>query len=162
VLRFVPTCGRSPSSITWANRFHKRHSRQLIAFPSHQVLPQVSSHLATSRKSEMHGGDDHSETSALLHSSHQHDSDDEENSHATPILNKPTSRTRAFVGSALILLFAAALVLVLCFEQSLPDTVRPWLGLLPKEPMTAAHAILKVAPVIVSFFGSNPCISSHS
>jgi hypothetical protein len=100
----------------------------------------------------MHGGDDHSETSALLHSSHQHDSDDDEgNSHVTPILNKPTSRARVFVGSALILLFAAALVLVLGFEQSLPDRVRPWLGLLPKDPMTAALAILKVAPVIVSF-----------
>ncbi|KAF8348181.1 membrane dipeptidase-domain-containing protein [Amanita rubescens] len=83
-------------------------------------------------------------------SNHQHDSDDEENSRATPILDKPTSRTRAFVGSALILLFAAALVLILCFEQSLPDTVRPWLGLLPKDPMTAALAILKVAPVIVN------------
>lgn len=98
----------------------------------------------------MYAGDHHSETSPLLH---QHDSDDEGDSRTTP---NPDSKhihwTRALVGGSLLLLFAVALVLILCFEQSLPDSVRPWLGLLPKDPMTAALAILKVAPVIVSIF----------
>ena len=98
-------------------------------------------------------GGDHSETSPLLHTSHRHDSDDEGDSRTTPNPDvKHNSWARALVGGVLVLLFAVALVLILCFEQSMPDSIRPWLGLLPKDPMTAALAILKAAPVIVSVF----------
>lgn len=98
----------------------------------------------------MDGGDHHSETSPLLHGDHRHDTDDEGDSRTTPNGVKHTSWARALVGGVLVLLFAVTLVLILCFEQSLPDSIRPWLGLLPKDPTTAALAILKVAPVIVS------------
>ena len=101
----------------------------------------------------MDGGNHHSETSPLLHSSNRHDSDDEGDSRTTPNPDvKHNSWARALVGGVLVLLFAVTLVLILCFEQSMPDSIRPWLGLLPKDPMTAALAILKVAPVIVSVF----------
>ncbi|KAK0212580.1 renal dipeptidase family [Desarmillaria ectypa] len=44
----------------------------------------------------------------------------------------------------------AALVVLLFFQDSLPDGFAPWLGTLPKDPLLAALKVLEKAPVIVS------------
>ncbi len=63
-------------------------------------------------------------------------------------------RTRGAVWSALTALMVAALVVLLFFQDSLPDRFAPWLGTLPKDPLLAALKILETAPVIVSHTGS--------
>ncbi|KAK2467854.1 hypothetical protein APHAL10511_000149 [Amanita phalloides] len=92
-----------------------------------------------------HDRNSRSETSPLLRN---HDSDDEEDPHTAVTPSKPNYKARAFVWGALTLIFASALVLILGFQQSLPDAFRPWLGLLPRDPAMAALTILKAAPVI--------------
>ncbi|KAK0454706.1 membrane dipeptidase-domain-containing protein [Armillaria borealis] len=57
-------------------------------------------------------------------------------------------RTRGAVWSALTALMVAALVVLLFFQDSLPDGFAPWLGTLPKDPLLAALKILETAPVI--------------
>ncbi|KAF8995477.1 membrane dipeptidase-domain-containing protein [Cyathus striatus] len=57
-------------------------------------------------------------------------------------------KTRAIVWGALTLLFGAALVLFLAFGNSVSDSLAPWVGRLPQDPMLAALAILEKAPVI--------------
>ncbi|KAJ2916290.1 hypothetical protein MD484_g4099, partial [Candolleomyces efflorescens] len=57
-------------------------------------------------------------------------------------------KKRGVVWGLLTLLFAAALVLMLGFEDKVADTFGPWLGLLPRDPALAAIYILDNAPVI--------------
>lgn len=62
-------------------------------------------------------------------------------------------KTRGIVWGTLTLLFVAALVLVLGFPNVIAESpLHPWLGLLPKDPMLAAMAILDNSPVIVRGF----------
>lgn len=56
------------------------------------------------------------------------------------------------VWGLLTLLFAAALILMLAFEDKVADTFGPWLGLLPRDPAAAALVILDNAPVIVRIY----------
>lgn len=97
-----------------------------------------------------HSTNDLSETSPLLHNNntHRHDSEEDEDPHVSHNTNRRNFKARAFVWGVLTLLFGTSLVFILFFERLLPDSVRPWLGLLPRDPMMAALAILKAAPVI--------------
>lgn len=56
---------------------------------------------------------------------------------------------RAIIWTLLTLLFIVGLVVVLIFQDKLPDSLYPWLGRLPKDPMAAALIIMDKAPVIV-------------
>ncbi|KAL0579762.1 hypothetical protein V5O48_002256 [Marasmius crinis-equi] len=60
------------------------------------------------------------------------------------------SKPRVVVWSILTMLTVAALVVLLVFRDALPDSLKliPWIGGNPKDPLTAALAILDRAPVI--------------
>ena len=58
-------------------------------------------------------------------------------------------RTRSIVWSVLTTLVVAVLVVLVFFENILPDTIAPWIGALPKDPMRAALQIMETAPIIV-------------
>ncbi|PFH52070.1 hypothetical protein AMATHDRAFT_57893 [Amanita thiersii Skay4041] len=90
-----------------------------------------------------------SENSPLLRP-HQHsaDSDDESDPHIYRTPRQPNLKNRTIIWSTLTLIFIFALVFVLCFQHLLSDAALPWVGTLPRDPMLAAFAILKVAPVI--------------
>lgn len=64
--------------------------------------------------------------------------------------DKAYTRTRGVVWGVLTLLFVGCLVPLLLFQNLLLDSFYPWLGLLPRDPMLAALAILDRAPIIVS------------
>ncbi|KAL0956212.1 hypothetical protein HGRIS_002369 [Hohenbuehelia grisea] len=57
-------------------------------------------------------------------------------------------KTRASVWGGILALFIAALVVLLAFQDKLPEAVSPWLGRLPRDPALAALTILDTAPVI--------------
>ncbi|KAK7057455.1 dipeptidase [Favolaschia claudopus] len=72
---------------------------------------------------------------------------------ATPLLPRPVTmedigKTRAVIWTALTIIFAASLVILLIFPHILPDALAPLVGRLPKDPMKAALQILDNAPVI--------------
>lgn len=68
------------------------------------------------------------------------------------------SKSRMIVGGLVALLFLAALILFVGFEDKLAPYVGPWIGTLPKDPLLAANLILEKAPVIVSGQPfSSPC-----
>ncbi|KAF8633640.1 hypothetical protein AX15_001327 [Amanita polypyramis BW_CC] len=108
-----------------------------LVVPSHSTISGVPAMALSSNGP--------SETSSLLRNTRRRDSHEGQVVHDH---NKSNLKARALVWSALTLLFVFSLVFILCFEQLLPDSARPWLGLFPRDPMTAALAILKVAPVI--------------
>ena len=58
-------------------------------------------------------------------------------------------KVRGVVWGALTSLLFVALVLLLGFQGIFGDSFAEWLGVLPKDPMLAALAILDKAPVIV-------------
>jgi hypothetical protein len=58
-------------------------------------------------------------------------------------------KTRGVIWGTLTAVFLAGLVVVMLFQHLLVDSFYPWLGLLPRDPMLAALAILDNAPVIV-------------
>ncbi|KAF9047370.1 membrane dipeptidase-domain-containing protein [Panaeolus papilionaceus] len=58
------------------------------------------------------------------------------------------SKSRMIVGGLVALLFLAALILFVGFEDKLAPYVGPWIGTLPKDPLLAANLILEKAPVI--------------
>ena len=62
---------------------------------------------------------------------------------------EPNPKVRRIVRGALTLLFIAALVLLVGFQEIFGDPFAEWLGVLPKDPMLAALVILDRAPVIV-------------
>ena len=82
-----------------------------------------------------------SETAPLLATAHQ-DADD-----LTPCESNP--KVRGIVWGALTSLLLVALVLLVGFQGIFGDSFAEWLGVLPKDPMLAALAILDKAPVIV-------------
>lgn len=61
----------------------------------------------------------------------------------------PNPKVRGIVWGALTLLLLVALVLFVGFQEIFSDCFAGWLGVLPKDPMLAALAILDRAPVIV-------------
>lgn len=65
----------------------------------------------------------------------------------TPCESNP--KVRGMVWGALTLLSVVALVLLVGFKGLFGDSFAEWLGVLPKDPMLAAFAILDKAPVIV-------------
>ena len=65
----------------------------------------------------------------------------------TPCESNP--KVRGVVWGALTLLFFVGLVLLVGFQEMFGDAFAGWLGVLPKDPMLAALAILDKAPVIV-------------
>ena len=85
-----------------------------------------------------------SETAPLLATAHQ-DADDLT---ITPCESNP--KVRGIVWGALTSLLLVALVLLVGFQGIFGDSFAEWLGVLPKDPMLAALAILDKAPVIVS------------
>ncbi|KAG7090950.1 hypothetical protein E1B28_010020 [Marasmius oreades] len=60
------------------------------------------------------------------------------------------SRPRVVIWSILTILTVAALVVLLFFQDTLPDALKlvPWIGGDPHDPLTAALAIMERAPVI--------------
>lgn len=82
-----------------------------------------------------------SETAPLLATEHQ-DADE-----LAPC--EPNPRVRGIVWGALTSLFLVALVSLVGFQGIFGDSFAEWLGVLPKDPMLAALAILDKAPVIV-------------
>lgn len=97
--------------------------------------------------------DDH-ESSPLLH--HSHSNDGELDAEHTPC--EADAKTRGIVWGGLTLLFVGALVLILGFQHVLADAFLPWIGMLPRDPMLAALAILDSAPVIVSLSAGPSCV----
>lgn len=88
-----------------------------------------------------------SETAPLLGAQgNGHDIEQQQNSSCDA-----NPKKRGVVWGLLTLLFAAALILMLGFEDKVADTFGPWLGLLPHDPALAALYILDNAPIIVSF-----------
>jgi membrane dipeptidase len=63
--------------------------------------------------------------------------------------HEPDVKTRGIVWGLLSIIFIAALVVLLCFQNLLQDSLYPWFGLLPGNATLAALAILDNAPVIV-------------
>ncbi|TFK44479.1 membrane dipeptidase-domain-containing protein [Crucibulum laeve] len=89
--------------------------------------------MSSNNNNSRHGA----ETTPLLH----RQSDEEP--------QKPANlKTRAIVWGILTLLFALALVFFLAFSHLLGDSLAPWVGILPRDPMLAALTILDNAPVI--------------
>ena len=82
-----------------------------------------------------------SETAPLLPTDRQ-DTDE-----LTPCESNP--KVRGIVWGALTSLLLVALVLLVGFRGIFGDSFAEWLGVLPKDPMLAALAILDKAPVIV-------------
>lgn len=80
-----------------------------------------------------------SETSPLL--------DRQDTDELAPCKSNP--KVRGIVWGALTLLFLVVLVLLVGFQGIFGDPFAEWLGVLPKDPMLAALAILDKAPVIV-------------
>ncbi|KAJ7078838.1 membrane dipeptidase-domain-containing protein [Mycena belliarum] len=67
---------------------------------------------------------------------------------AAPQKTADPNKTRAAVWAGLTSVFAAALIVLLCFPHLLPDALAPLVGRLPRDPTRAALAILSKAPVI--------------
>jgi membrane dipeptidase len=65
----------------------------------------------------------------------------------TPSQSNP--KVRGIVWGALTSLFLVAVVLLVGFQGIFGDSFAEWLGVLPKDPILAALAILDKAPVIV-------------
>ena len=82
-----------------------------------------------------------SETAPLLPTDRQ-DTDE-----LTPCESNP--KVRGIVWGALTSLLLVALVLLVGFRGIFGDSFAEWLGVLPKDPMLAALAVLDKAPVIV-------------
>lgn len=82
-----------------------------------------------------------SETAPLLATNRQ-DADE-----LIPCESNP--KVRGIVWGALTSLLLVALVLLVGFQGIFSDSFAEWLGVLPKDPMLAALAILDKAPVIV-------------
>jgi len=61
-------------------------------------------------------------------------------------------KARMTVWTVLTLLFILMLVILLKFQDVLSDGIKSALGILPTDPMKAAHVILDKAPVIVCLF----------
>ncbi|KAF8070365.1 membrane dipeptidase-domain-containing protein [Lyophyllum atratum] len=74
----------------------------------------------------------------------------EENGQAQATHCEADPKTRGIVWGVLTMLFVAGLVLLVGFQPLLEDKFYPLFGLLPKDPMLAALAILDKAPVIVN------------
>ncbi|KAF9528504.1 membrane dipeptidase-domain-containing protein [Crepidotus variabilis] len=88
--------------------------------------------------------DNSNERSPLLNTNGHHE-DDERTRGA---LSTRDPKSRIVVWSVLTLVFIAALVVLVGFEDKLGDSVKGWLGILPKNPTKAAIMILDKAPVI--------------
>lgn len=65
----------------------------------------------------------------------------------TPCESNP--KVRGIVWGALTSFVLVALVLLVGFQGIFGDSFAEWLGVLPKDPMLAALAVLDKAPVIV-------------
>jgi hypothetical protein len=59
-------------------------------------------------------------------------------------------KARLTIWTILTLVFVLMLVILLRFQDILSDGFKSALGILPKDPLYAAHVILRKAPVIVS------------
>ncbi|KAJ2931243.1 hypothetical protein H1R20_g5838, partial [Candolleomyces eurysporus] len=133
----------SPSTSSRLSEAGKAASNALILGAAQAILPATSSSSDTS--STMPPANTRpSETSPLLSAQgNGHDIEQQQNStcDANP-------KKRGVVWGLLTLLFAAALILMLGFEDKVADTIGPWLGLLPHDPALAALIILDHAPVI--------------
>jgi hypothetical protein len=64
-------------------------------------------------------------------------------------LSTGNPKARMTVWTVLTLLFILMLVILLKFQDVLSDGIKSALGILPTDPMKAAHVILAKAPVIV-------------
>ncbi|KAF5386137.1 hypothetical protein D9615_002341 [Tricholomella constricta] len=73
---------------------------------------------------------------------------DEDNGQVKATHCEANPRTRGIIWGILTVLFVAGLVLLVGFQHLLADRFYPLFGLLPKDPMLAALAILDKAPVI--------------
>jgi hypothetical protein len=84
------------------------------------------------------------ETSLLLNA------DDRSQSRPRGALPTGNPKARLTVWTVLTLLFIFMLVILVGFQDILSDGIKSALGILPADPMKAAHIILDKAPVIVS------------
>ncbi|KAJ7128954.1 membrane dipeptidase-domain-containing protein [Mycena crocata] len=129
-----------PSSPGSRSRSRSRSPDPTRAALNQAILGLGKTYLTTQYSADP--ADDHrrtpDESSALL-PQHAKSAADDENR---------VGRTRATVWAALTTLFAAALIVLLCAPQLLPDAWAPLLGSLPRDPMRAALRILDNAPVI--------------